>query len=210
MLEQMRAKAVIFDVDGVLIDAADWHFEAFNRALAPFGHPLTIDEHRSEYLGLTSAQKLLRLVQQGQIASEDTAAILEAKRSCTTEIIRQRCRPHSDRTRMLEVLIKRRLRLAAVSNAGRSTVTEMLDLAGLSQYLDVIVAGDDVAHPKPDAEPYARCVSLLGLLPDECLAVEDGRYGAESALAAGIRVWRVSGPWDVNLDTLWRQVLAEV
>jgi len=198
----MRTKAVLFDVDGVLIDAADWHFEAFNRALAPFGRPISTDEHRNEFLGFTSAQKLARLVQRGRIAAKDTAAILELKRDHTIEILRERCRPDGERIHVLEALTKRGFRLAAVSNTSRSTVIEMLKLADISRHLDIIVAGDDVMHPKPDPEPYARCVALLGLFPDECLAVEDGQYGDQAARAAGLQVVQVSGPADVTLEVL--------
>ena len=198
----MGINAVLFDVDGVLIDAADWHFEAFNRALAPYGTPISRYEHAREYIGLTTDQKLARLVDYGRISAEDAPAIRASKHTHVSETIRARCQPDAGRIGLLKSLTGQGLRLAAVSNASRSTVSEMLDLAHLSQYLSVVVAGGDVARPKPNPDPYVHCALLLGVRPDECLAVEDGQYGVEAAMAAGMRVLHVAGPEDVTFEAI--------
>ena len=192
--------AVLFDVDGVLVDAADWHFEALNLALEPFGATISHDLHETELLGLPTRVKLARLVADGTIDNRIVEAVLEARQRHVMSIIRERCRPDPQKIEMLKTLRGLKIRLAAVSNAVRVTVLEMLDRAQLTEHLDVILSSEDVSQPKPNPEPYVSSMRLLRVQPQHCLAVEDGTLGVQAASAAGIRVLRVNGPQDVTLE----------
>jgi beta-phosphoglucomutase len=194
------ARAIVFDVDGVLVDATDWHFEALNRALEPFGTSITRQEHETEFLGLPTAVKLERLIQQGRLSPKAAPTIAQLKRSYFHQILVQRCRPNNTTSALLRSLRAEKFALGAASNAIRSSVIEMLRLSGLLDYLNAIVCGDDVSRPKPDPEIYLRCSALLHVIPEDCLAVEDGQYGIQAATAAGVRVLRVQRVADVNLS----------
>jgi|ERR1017187_4644960 HAD superfamily hydrolase (TIGR01509 family) len=195
--------AILFDVDGVLVDATDWHFDSFNRALAPFGATISRQQHEEEFIGLPTAAKIDKLVARGVLTANVGAAVLEAKHLYFREILRARCRQNSVGRQVLGSLRANGFVLAAVSNAIRQSVVEMLDLSGLTSYLSAIVCGDDVAHPKPDPEIYISCSTLLGIRPDMCLAIEDGKYGIQAAMAAGMRVLTVKSIGDVNLGNIW-------
>lgn len=194
--------AILFDVDGVLVDATNWHFEAFNSALEPFGFAISRQQHQQEFLGLPTAIKIDRLVAGGVLPGEARASVLEAKRRYFREIARDRCQPNDDRRYALAALRAQGFLLAAASNAIRESVMEMLDLSQLTSYFNAIVCGDDVVHAKPAPELYVLCTKMLGVRPDQCLAVEDGVYGIQAARAAGIRVLAVKTIADVSLPNL--------
>lgn len=197
-------RAILFDVDGVLVDATDWHFESFNRALEPFDVAISGKQHQEEFLGLPTAIKINRLVERGALPTNACHAVALAKRKYFREIVRKRCQPLDIDRHLLGVLKDNGFILAAVSNAVRESVTEMLELSGLLKYLAAVVCGDDVlqGHTKPHPEIYLSCSRVLGIRPDQCLAVEDGNYGIRSARAAGMRVLTVNSKTEVNLANI--------
>jgi beta-phosphoglucomutase len=198
----LQIRAVLFDVDGVLVNAADWHFESLNLALAPFGTTISRTEHEYEFLGLTTETKLEILVSRGRLPPEAKGVALAAKRQAFRELMRTNCIPDLSRGLILGQLRERGLLLAAVSNATRESVLEMLDRSDIPHYFKAVVCGDDVSKPKPDGEPYLTCMSMLNVRADECLAVEDGQYGIEAAQAAGIRTMHIAQWEDLTIGNL--------
>lgn len=88
----------------------------------------------------------------------------------------------------LAELRRRGLRLAVASSSPRADVEDMARSCGIDGYLDALVGGDEVEHPKPDPEPYQRAMALLGLDAPSCVVVEDSDHGIAAARAAGVRV----------------------
>ena len=88
-----QIKAVLFDMDGVLVEAKDWHYEAFNRALAVFGMSISRSEHLSQYDGLPTKMKLKMLTEKKGLPSELHKFLNDLKQSYTAEIITTNCRP---------------------------------------------------------------------------------------------------------------------
>jgi beta-phosphoglucomutase len=197
-------QAVIFDVDGVLVDARDWHFEAFNRALVPYSTTVSYAEHLSEFLGMTTKSKLALLVARGKVPAAGCAAILDSKRRYFRELLLARCRTNPGLQGVLEQLRVRGLVLGAASNAARDSVEEMLALAGLRPCLDSVIGGDEVMNQKPDPEIYLKCAARLGTDPDACLVVEDGEYGIQAARAACMHVVVIKSPDELTSELLDR------
>ena len=200
----MEQTAVIFDVDGVLIDATDWHFEALNRALVPFCAAIPYGVHSRELLGLPTASKIQWLIGRGTLSAKFEKQVLQSKREHFSRIMRKRSKPEIARQRLLSVLSSRGILLAAVSNAVRSSATQMLELAGLLEFFGVIVGGDEVLRPKPDPEIYHEALRRLGVTPEKARAVEDGRLGVEAALSAGLSVVKLNKFSDLNEQVLAR------
>jgi HAD superfamily hydrolase (TIGR01509 family) len=178
-------KAVLFDMDGVLIEAKDWHYEALNRALDLFGMAISRVDHETTFDGLPTSRKLEILSIERGLPRELHAFLNEMKQRYTTEMVHTLCKPRFAQERALSTLKAQGYRMAVCSNSIRSTVQLMMDKANLSQYLDVMVSNEDVSRPKPDPEMYCKAMAHFGLRPEECLVVEDNENGIKAAKASG-------------------------
>ena len=178
-------KAVIFDMDGVLIEAKDWHYDALNRALRLFGYEISRYEHLRSYDGLPTSKKLQMLTLERGLPTELHAFIEEMKQTYTMEIVFAQCKPRFVHEYALSTLKAMNYKLAVASNSIRNTVEVMMQKSMLYNYLDEILAATDVVKPKPDPEIYITAMAKLGLTPKECLIVEDNDNGIKAAVASG-------------------------
>ncbi len=188
-------KAILFDLDGVLIDAKEWHYEALNKALGQFGYTITRDEHLTIYDGISTKDKLIKL----GICEKLRDIIAELKRNYTRQLVRLEVKPNHAKQVMLHHL-KNKYKLGCGSNAQKFSVVEMLELAGLRDYFDEIIGNDEGFLNKPNPAIYLELMKRMQVKPDECVIVEDNRYGIEAARASGARVIEVKGYEEVNLD----------
>lgn len=197
-----KIKAILFDMDGVLIDAKEWHFEALNRALALYGYEIPLSEHLLYYDGLPTKIKLQKLSAENGLPVELHDEINKKKQEFTMEIVKEKCRPNSIHTHCLSQLKSRGYHIACCSNSIRSTIETMMKMAQLDTYLEFIVSNQDVTKPKPDPEIYITAINKLGLKPDECLIIEDNENGIKAALASGGHLLAVKNVNEVNLDNI--------
>ena len=185
---------IAFDLDGVLLDA-DIHFACLNAALAPFGTQISRAEHQSTFDGLPTRVKLALLTESGRLPHDAHAAVFERKQALTLDALSHRLENGDDRNRRLFAKVREHgLRTAVVTNAVRATLNAFIAGDGLDDLVDASVAGDEVAHAKPRPDGYIKAAQLLGVAPNEMLAVEDNHHGIEAARAAGCRVLVVAGP----------------
>lgn len=195
-------KAILFDMDGVLIDARDWHYEALNRALGLFGMEIGPDEHRAVYDGLPTRRKLEMLSGARGLPVKLHEFINRLKQSYTTEMIYARCRPVFQHQYALSRLKQDGYRLAVCSNSIRETIRLMMERAALAPHLEFFLSNEDVTRAKPDPEIYQKAIERLGLPPSACLIVEDNDHGIRAARATGAHVMVVGSPTDVTLPRL--------
>jgi len=183
---------IIFDLDGVLVDATEWHYEALNKALIQCGYkPINRGDHISKYNGLPTKQKL-------KLMNIDDPRIVELKKKYTSDIIWKKCLPNQEKILMLKYLSEK-YKIACCSNAIKESVVDMLKKSELYEYFDLILGNDEIEKPKPDPEIYLKAFDILGVKPEDCLIVEDAPHGIEAAKASGARVLAVRGYDDVNL-----------
>lgn len=194
-------KAVLFDLDGVLIDATDWHFRALNRALALFGFEISRYDHLKTYNGLPTRTKLEMLSVEAGLPSSLHGMINRLKQVYTREEILQSCWPVFEKEYMMSRLRRDGLRVAVCSNAIRESVELMLGRAGLLPWVEFILSNEDVATPKPDPAIYQAAMARLGVAPHEVVIVEDAPHGILAARRAGAHVCEVEGFPDVDY---WR------
>jgi HAD superfamily hydrolase (TIGR01509 family) len=114
------------------------------------------------------------------------------------EIVHARCRPYFAHEYALARLRREGYKIAVASNSIQASVDLMMQKTGLDRYLDLQVAATDVSKPKPDPEIYQVAFERLGLLPSECLVVEDSQFGIAAARDAGAHLMVVGGVEDVN------------
>ena len=197
-----RVRAVLFDMDGVLVDAGDWHFEALNEALAAHGHMIQREEHMARFDGLSTQQKLQTLTVERGIAPDLHPIICKAKQEITWRMIRERARPDPTHVRAFTELRRRGYHLAVCSNAVRASVDLVLERTALAPLVDLTLSNEDVKRRKPDPEVYLAAAARFGLHPEACLVVEDNPNGVAAALGAGARLLRVRSPQDVTLEAV--------
>ncbi len=201
-----KIKAILFDMDGVLIDAKDWHYEALNRALALFGYEITRTEHLSTYDGLPTSVKLKKLTIEKGLPNKLHKFINEMKQQYTIQIIQEQCRPRFNHEFALMKLKAEGYRIAVCSNSIRLTIEMMMDYAKLTQYLEFIVSNQDVKNAKPDPEIYLTAMKKMGLSPDECLICEDNENGIKAALASGGHLLTIAAVEDVNYEHIKNRI----
>mgnify|MGYP004720871249 CR=1 FL=1 len=190
-------KAVIFDMDGVLIEAKDWHYEALNKSLNLFGYNISRFDHLTKFDGLPTKDKLNILTTEYNLPVELHSFINEMKQHYTMEIVHTKCKPLFIHEYALSKLKKEGYRLAVASNSVKNTVVTMMEKASLTQYLDFLISNEDVKKGKPDPEMYIKTIELLGLKPEECVVVEDNENGIRAAKGAGAHVLAVNEVTDV-------------
>lgn len=198
----MKIKSVIFDMDGVLIDAKDWHYDALNKALELFGFSISRYDHLTTYDGLPTKKKLEMLSLESELPTELHAFINEMKQKYTMEMVYTQCRPQFIHEYALSVLKSRGYSLAVASNSVRETVNIMMEKSSLKKYLDEIVSASDVINPKPHPEIYQVTMEKLGCLPEECLIIEDNQNGIKAARTSGAHVLEVRDIYEVNLTNI--------
>ncbi len=202
----MKFKAVVFDMDGVLIDARDWHYRALNQALSPFGLEISEHDHAKRFNGLSTTTKLRILSNEKGLPRELHQTIFNIKQDRTFRIASEKCFPILEHQVLLSRLQKLGLKIGVYTNSIRATAEYMLDRANISKYLDTLITNQDVDKHKPEPEGYLLACKNLGLSPKDVLVIEDGEYGKIAARNAGCEVFEVEGPWEVNIDNISKAI----
>ncbi|PTQ90041.1 HAD family hydrolase [Agitococcus lubricus] len=199
-------KAVIFDMDGVLIEAKEWHYEALNRALELFGYSISRYDHLTTFDGLPTKKKLEMLSVQAGLPTALHSFINEMKQIYTMEIVYTQCKPRFNHEHALSTLKSMGYKLAVASNSIAQTVHVMMDRSHLAKYLDIQISNEHVKQAKPHPEMYLKAISDLGLTPQECLILEDNENGIRAAKASGAHLLVVQDVSDVNFDNILARI----
>lgn len=198
----IKIKAVIFDMDGVLIDAKDWHYDALNKALSIFGLKISRHEHLVTFDGLSTSQKLKMLANTYVLPESLHGFINEMKQQYTMDIVHQHCKPVFHHQYALTKLREKGIKLAVASNSIRNSVKVMMENSALMDYLEFYLSNQDVSKAKPDPEIYKLAIQKLGVVPKECVIVEDNENGIKAAVGSGAHVLKVETTDDVNFDNI--------
>ncbi|MAC88830.1 MULTISPECIES: HAD family hydrolase [Maricaulis] len=195
-------KAVLFDMDGVLIEAKDWHYEALNRALDCFGMPIQRDAHLATFDGLPTRTKLKMLTASRGLPERLHEFLNALKQKYTLEISYAKCKPVFFHQIALSRLKQEGYKLAVCSNSVRNSVESMMQLSDLDQFLDLMTSNEDVSKPKPDPEMYTKTIQHFQLDPTECLILEDNENGIRAARASGAHVLEIGTIYDVTYERI--------
>ncbi len=201
-----KIKAIIFDMDGVLIDAKQWHYEALNQALELFGYNISRYDHLVTFDGLPTKKKLEMLSIERDLPVGLHKFINHMKQIYTMEHIYLKCKPKFIHQYALNNLKKEGYKLALASNSIRLTVDMMMEKSGLKQYLDFTLSNQDVKKPKPDPEIYIKAIEKLNLKPNQCLILEDNQKGIEAGKKAGAFLLKINCVDDVNYCNIKKRI----
>ncbi len=201
-----KIKAILFDMDGVLIDAKEWHYESLNKALNLFGTEISRYDHLITFDGLPTKKKLEMLSLEGGFPTKLHSFVNDLKQVYTMEIVYAKCKPLFHHQYALSKLKEDGYRIAVCSNSVRNTIKIMMEKSNLNQYLDFFLSNQDVTHGKPHPEIYLKGIEKMNLKPEECLIVEDNDNGVKAALASGAHLFRVETVDDVTYHNIIKRI----
>jgi HAD superfamily hydrolase (TIGR01509 family) len=192
-------KLIIFDLDGVLVEAKQIHFNTLNQALREIGeqYAITETEHLSIYDGLKTTQKLELLILHKGLPLDACNKIWDKKQQLTIEALKQ-LQPNLTLQSVFNALSEDGYKIAVCSNSVRKTVLTVLSKLGLTEFVDLILSNEDVKNSKPHPEMYWKAMSILGMWPEEVLIVGDSPPGLRAAYNSNANVLRVKSPQDVT------------
>lgn len=196
---QARIRAILFDLDGVLVNMPDGHYDALNKALGLFGAKIEQEEHYAHFNGLPTRKKLEELERQNRLPEGLREFINDLKQDYTKDAIKTYCAPDYAKIILLRHLKNKDYLLACCSNSIKETLHLMLKSAALFDYFDLILGNDEVSQPKPHPEIYLTAFDRLKVRPEECIIVEDSPHGIAAAKASGAEVREVRDIQDVHL-----------
>lgn len=189
-------KLIIFDLDGVLVEAKTIHYEALNKALGE-EYSIEWNEHLSIYDGLKTNQKLNMLTKNKGLPVELHSKVWDDKQMYTLQALRN-LRTDDRLITTMQMLSNEGYKLAVCSNSIRKTVLTVLSKLGIIEFFDLIISNEDVNNSKPHPEMYWKAISTIGCLAEETIIVEDSPYGLLAASRSMSHILRVNNPIEVT------------
>jgi HAD superfamily hydrolase (TIGR01509 family) len=201
-------KLIIFDLDGVLVEAKNIHFDALNEALGP-KYFIEWNEHLSKYDGLKTNQKLEMLTKEKGLPTELYKQVWDEKQRLTLQKL-SNLKPSPQLQVCISLLVDQGYKIACCSNSIRKTVLTVLSKLGIIEYFDLILSNEDVKNSKPHPEIYWKAISMMGCLPEETLIVEDSPFGLLAASRSKSHVMRVESPKDITYNNIYKHLNNQV
>lgn len=195
-------KAIFFDLDGVLVDTTELHYQALNEALNYFGYnPISRIDHQNKFNGIPTKEKLSIL----NINENEIKNISNLKQRLTIEKLNY-LKPNKEILEILEK-INKKYKIACCSNSIRSTILLALEKTEILKYFNLILSNEDVVNSKPDPEIYSKAVEYFGFDKKDCLIVEDSDKGYEAATRSLCNSLRVKDCYEMPSKLMERIVL---
>jgi HAD superfamily hydrolase (TIGR01509 family) len=201
-------KAILFDLDGVLVNTRILHFETFKKAFeanSP-GSILTWNEHLIKYDGLSTKQKLKKMIDDCIILEKISDKIFQDKQSITSQYILEQVKPRPYLIELLTKLKESGYILACCTNATRKSLDLTLESLQISSFFTQTLSNNDVEQQKPHPEIYTKCMELLGVSAQETLICEDSPHGRKAAYASGCHVLEIEDAEDLTYDKISQKI----
>ena len=201
-------KLVLFDLDGVLIDAKKIHYDALNAAIvivAGEEYSITAEEHRNFYDGRKTKEKLVLLTERKRLPPEFHDRIFSLKQHHTMNMM-ETLQPNEEHLALFDALIEKGYSIGVCTNSIRRTVLTALANVSLTKYCSIILSNEDVKNSKPHPEIYWKAMSMLGFLPEETMIVEDSPPGLLSAARSGAKYIRVENPMNLTKEKVMKNL----
>ena len=184
-------KAVLFDLDGTLIDSEWFYYKAWRKALELHGFTLDSELWLSELAGKTDGQALEHLRSNYAFEVDKDTFFDQTRALIANQHDVEMVSLMPGAADLINFLHQRKVTMAVVTSSKREVATYHLERNGLRHYFSELVSRTDVQQPKPNPEPYLRCVAQLRLDSKDCLVLEDSETGATAAKAAGLTCFGV-------------------
>jgi len=201
------SKLIIFDLDGVLIDSKDLHFESLNMALKEIDEKFLIsrDEHVSIYDGLNTSKKLELLSKLKKFPKSHHQTVWDLKQAITVKLIKE-FKKDKKLISIFKKLKDANYQIAVASNSIRETVKQALISIGVIEFVDFYVSNQDVKQPKPFPEMYWKCMTTLNCLPKDTIIIEDSAVGRKAALDSGCHLLPIKNAGELTWQLICHKI----
>lgn len=189
-----QLQAVIWDLDGVIIDSAEEHRKSWHRMARSAGLPLT-DEQFYATFGMRNDVIIPKLW--GPMSPDRIRELADRKEEYYREFVRNAATPLPGAIELLSALHNAGYHQALASSTPIKNIELINELLGLDRYLSVLVSGESVAHGKPAPDVFLKAAAELGVPPARCLVIEDAVAGIQAAHTSGMRCIAVAGERDL-------------
>jgi HAD superfamily hydrolase (TIGR01509 family) len=182
----MKKWAVIFDMDGVIVDSNPYHKVALQQFCQKHGHSLSEQQLREKIYGRTNKEWITNVF--GPLSEKQVQQLAEEKEALYRDLFRQHIQPVKGLIGFLDRLDQYQIARAIGTSAPQSNVVFTLSKTGTQKYFDIILNETVVTHGKPHPEIYIKVAQALGLPNEQCVVIEDSLSGVEAGKAAGSKV----------------------
>lgn len=209
--EKKAVRAVLFDLDGVIVSTDECHYKAWKRLADEEG--IYFDKKINERLRGVSRMDSLEIILEKadkEYTKEQKLALADRKNSFYKELIKE-LTPNDilpGVKKLLHEIKDNGIKIAIGSSSKNSPL--ILERISLDKFFDITVDGNDISKSKPDPEVFLKGAERLGFDPEQCVVVEDADAGVEAALAGGMRVIGIGGAFDNKRATMTARDLTTV
>ena len=191
-------EAVIFDLDGVIVESENAHITAEQQTFLKHGVKISAEElHR--YTGTTAKAMFTALIAKYRLATTFEKMNNE-KEKILFKLLEQETEPTKGVINLMQELKLRGIKLAVGSSSTRKLIDFVLKKLNIARLFDCTVAAEDVTHSKPNPETFLKAAARLGTNPHQCLVIEDAALGVEAAKRAGMKCVGYRNPHSGNQD----------
>ncbi len=193
-------EAVLFDMDGVLVDTEMIQSKAFESVLHRFGVIPKKNEHNTVHVSGATTPETWIILQKEYGFEADIEELTKLKRDAVMHALRGKLEPMPGVVALLNDLKINSVRLAVVSSAQRERVEHVLNQLGIADFFEASISANDVERGKPAPDPYLAAARLLSVDPTKCVVIEDAKTGLESAKAAHMKVIAAPNEYTKRMD----------
>jgi beta-phosphoglucomutase family hydrolase len=191
-------KAMIFDMDGVIVDSEPMHIKAEKQTLLKHGVKITTEELRT-YTGTTAEFEFNDLIQKHKL-NTTAETLFNEKDDILFRLLEERTEPTKGVIDLIKDLKQHGFKLGIATSGHRKLAHYYLDKLGIEPLFDTVVCSEDIARSKPDPEIFLKAAQRLDVEPTECIVIEDAKLGIEAAIKAGMKCIGYSNPNSGNQD----------
>jgi len=211
-------QAVIFDFDGVITDSETLHFHALNKALAQFNAEITTEDYYKDYLGLNDLEcfQLISEKNRLKLDSNQIKVLAKKKNQIFEKLAKTETKIISGVSELLQMLRETKITMAICSGALLSEIKLILEYGGLEQFFEVIVSSDQVKKGKPHPEGLLLTLERLNkkerrpISANECIVIEDSRWGLEAAKEAGMHTIAVTNSYTAEQLSMAEKIVTNL
>ena len=195
---------VIFDLDGVLIDSKEYHFQALNDSLRELSekYVISLEEHVSGFDGLPTKTKLEKLHKERGLPKSKFDQIWATKQQNTRKILEEKIQKDDELISIFKIFKSHGYHVCVASNSIKETIELVIDKLGLTDLIDFNVSHEEVSQNKPHPEIFWKCMSIAETIPDKTVIIEDSHFGRLAALNSKAHLIPVESRTDVNIELM--------
>lgn len=201
-------KAIIFDLDGVLVDSKDIHYDALNLALKSVNEKYVISrqEQADTFEGMTTRSKLDILTYTRGLPKELHEYIWNLKQQYSAAMFED-LPIDEDLVNLFRYIKDQGIVIGVASNSIRQTLTNCLQALGVWKYVEVSLSNEDVKNPKPNPEIYNLCMLMLGSVPTSTIVFEDSEIGKSAARQSNAYLAEVESRKDLTIKLIHDKIV---